>query len=68
MIATLFLNPMRLPWLIAGFVLFRLLDIIKPFPAGLIDRRMRNGAGVMLDDLFAGIYANIVVRIVAHFV
>jgi phosphatidylglycerophosphatase A len=66
MIATMFLNPLGWPWLLGGFLLFRLFDIIKPFPAALIDRRMPGGPGVMLDDLFAGIYANIVLRVLAH--
>jgi phosphatidylglycerophosphatase A len=66
MIATMFLNPLGWPWLLGGFLLFRLFDIIKPFPASLIDRRMPGGPGVMLDDLFSGIYANIVLRILAH--
>jgi phosphatidylglycerophosphatase A len=66
MIATMFLNPLGVPWLVAGFLLFRVFDIVKPFPASVIDRRMPGGPGVMLDDLFAGIYANIVVRILAH--
>ena len=68
MIATMFLNPLGWAWLLGGFLLFRIFDIIKPFPASLIDRKMPGGPGVMLDDLFAGIYANIVLRIVAHFV
>jgi phosphatidylglycerophosphatase A len=68
MIATMFLNPLGWPWLLGGFLLFRIFDIIKPFPASLIDRKMPGGPGVMLDDLFAGIYANIVLRMVAHFV
>lgn len=59
MIATMYLHPMRWEYLLAGFLLFRIMDIIKPFPASLIDRRMPGGPGVMLDDLFAGIYANI---------
>ncbi len=59
MIATMYLHPMTWEYLLAGFLLFRILDIIKPFPAALIDRRLAGGAGVMLDDLFAGIYANI---------
>ena len=63
MIATMFLNPLGWASLLGGFVLFRLFDIIKPFPADLIDRKMPGGPGVMLDDLFAGIYANIVLRI-----
>jgi phosphatidylglycerophosphatase A len=66
MIATMYLNPLGWPWLVAGFVLFRIFDIIKPFPASLIDRKMPGGPGVMLDDLFSGIYANIVLRILAH--
>jgi phosphatidylglycerophosphatase A len=41
----------------AGFVLFRFFDIAKPFPVGLIDRRLKNALGVMLDDLVAGAYA-----------
>src|SRR5277367_1379827 len=66
MIATMFLNPLGWPWLVAGFLVFRLFDIVKPFPAALIDRRMPGGAGVMLDDLFAAIYANMVLRILAY--
>ena len=66
MIATMFLNPLGWVWLLAGFLLFRLFDIVKPFPASLIDRKMAGGPGVMLDDLFAGIYANIVLRAAAH--
>ncbi|MGH6921016.1 MAG: phosphatidylglycerophosphatase A, partial [Geminicoccaceae bacterium] len=40
-----------------GFVLFRILDMAKPWPADWIDRRMTGGVGVMLDDVVAGIYA-----------
>ncbi len=66
MIATMFLNPLGWGSLLGGFLLFRLFDIIKPFPADVIDRKMPGGPGVMLDDLFAGIYANIVLRILVH--
>ncbi len=66
MIATMFLNPPGWRYLVAGFVLFRLFDIIKPFPADLIDRRMGGGVAVMLDDLAAAVYANIALRIAAH--
>lgn len=41
----------------AGFLLFRIFDILKPFPARMVDRRMKNGCGVVLDDIVAGIYA-----------
>jgi phosphatidylglycerophosphatase A len=58
----MFLNPTSFLWVMTGFVVFRLFDIIKPFPASFFDRRV-GGAGVMLDDLAAGIYANLVVRV-----
>ncbi|MEX2219554.1 MAG: phosphatidylglycerophosphatase A [Phycisphaerales bacterium] len=42
--------------LLAAFLLFRLLDILKPFPAGRL-QRVAGGWGIVLDDLFAGVYA-----------
>ncbi|MEZ5560180.1 MAG: phosphatidylglycerophosphatase A [Pseudomonadales bacterium] len=44
-------------WLLAGFALFRLFDIWKPFPVGLADRRVKGAFGIMLDDLLAGLLA-----------
>ena len=41
-------------WLLAGFLLFRLLDIVKPPPVRWAERSFPGGAGVMLDDIFAG--------------
>jgi phosphatidylglycerophosphatase A len=67
MVATMFLNPIGWPWLLAGFVLFRLFDIIKPWPAAQFDR-MHGGAGVMLDDLAAGIYANIILQVLRRII
>jgi phosphatidylglycerophosphatase A len=51
-------------WLAAGvaFFFFRLFDVLKPFPAGVIDARVRGGLGVVGDDLVAGIYAGLVTR------
>jgi phosphatidylglycerophosphatase A len=40
-----------------GFILFRIFDIAKPFPVGLIDQRFHGGVGIMLDDVMAGIYS-----------
>ena len=45
-----------------AFLVFRLFDVVKPFPASYFDREMKNGVGVVADDLVAGIYANLVVR------
>jgi phosphatidylglycerophosphatase A len=42
---------------VLGFALFRLFDITKPWPIGVIDRRVRGGLGVMLDDVAAGLLA-----------
>jgi len=64
MAATMFGNPITFGWLMLGFLLFRIADVIKPWPANVIDRRMRNGTGVMLDDLAAAIYANIVLQMI----
>ena len=48
-------------WLATGiaFFLFRLFDILKPFPASVFDRRVPGGVGVVGDDLIAGIYAGL---------
>lgn len=42
-----------------GFLLFRLADIVKPWPASWADRRLSGGLGVMLDDIVAGVYAGL---------
>ena len=55
--------PKSTGYLIAAFVLFRLFDIFKPPPINRIDSRMSGGTGVMLDDLMAGLYANICLQI-----
>jgi phosphatidylglycerophosphatase A len=50
-------------WALAlAFVAFRFFDIVKPFPASYFDRHLKNGIGVVADDLVAGVYANLVVR------
>ncbi len=64
MVLTMFGNPLTPIWMLAGFVLFRIFDIVKPYPAGLVDRRLGGGTGVMLDDIVSAIYANIVLQIV----
>jgi phosphatidylglycerophosphatase A len=59
MLVTLYLLPATWLYLIVGFFAFRFFDIVKPFPARTIDQRMHGGFGVMLDDIVAGIYANL---------
>ena len=48
--------PSGWPWLVAGFVLFRVLDILKPWPIRILDRRVPGGLGIMLDDIVAGLF------------
>jgi len=48
---------------VGGFALFRLFDIIKPFPIRWFDRRIKGGVGIMLDDVIAGIFTNILLRL-----
>ncbi len=47
---------------VIGFILFRILDIFKPFPIGYLDRKIKGGMGVMMDDIAAGIIANIILQ------
>ena len=54
-------------YLITVFILFRFFDILKPFPINLIDKKMKNGLGVVLDDLLAGIYVIIIFALFGHF-
>ncbi len=66
MVATMYL--VRLDWmsLAFGFAAFEVLDTIKPFPANVIHRSLSGGTAVMLDDLVAGIYANIALRLITR--
>jgi phosphatidylglycerophosphatase A len=59
--ATLFVQPTWAHALVA-VVLFRALDVIKPFPAGYIDAHMPGGPGVVLDDVVSGIYSNLLLQ------
>ena len=52
-----------LGWIIISFILFRFFDIVKPFPINIVDKKMKNGLGVMLDDIIAGAYSAITIYI-----
>ncbi|MDG1986985.1 MAG: phosphatidylglycerophosphatase A [Halieaceae bacterium] len=63
---TLFGLPNEIDWLIAGIVIFRLLDIAKPWPVSLIDSRIKGGTGIMLDDAVAGLIGCCLLNLVNH--
>jgi phosphatidylglycerophosphatase A len=62
MLITLAFIPVGLSGAVAGFVLFRMSDVIKPYPAGRFER-LHGGLGVMADDAMAAVYANLGLRL-----
>lgn len=60
---TMFMVPPGWLWIVVGFILFRLFDILKPWPIRLIDRRVSGGLGIMLDDILAGAFALILMQV-----
>ena len=65
---TMIAAPAGWMWTAAGFVLFRLFDILKPWPIGWLDRRVHGGTGIMLDDVIAGVFAAVVLQVVVYFI
>ncbi|WP_269520188.1 phosphatidylglycerophosphatase A family protein [Alteromonas sp. BMJM2] len=63
MFVTFLFLPLTASTLVLGFVLFRLFDILKPWPIGVIDKRLHGGTGIMLDDLLAGAMACVCLHI-----
>jgi phosphatidylglycerophosphatase A len=62
MLITLAFIPVGWPAALAGFFLFRVFDVIKPFPAGRLEK-LHGGLGVMADDAMAAAYANVSLRL-----
>ncbi|NQZ12881.1 MAG: phosphatidylglycerophosphatase A, partial [Algicola sp.] len=61
---TMFMVEPTLFNVVLGFALFRFFDIIKPWPIGFLDRKLRGGFGIMIDDIIAGLFSLIVLHIV----
>jgi phosphatidylglycerophosphatase A len=59
--------PADWQWLLAGFLLFRLFDILKPWPVRWLDRKVAGGVGVMVDDVAAGLMAWAVLQVALSF-
>jgi phosphatidylglycerophosphatase A len=64
MLMTLAFIPVGLSGAIAGFVLFRIFDVIKPYPAARFEK-LHGGLGVMADDAMAAVYANLALRVLS---
>jgi len=60
-----FMIPIKIELLILGFVLYRILDIIKPFGARRLEQ-LPGGWGIMADDVLCGIYANLILQALVH--
>jgi phosphatidylglycerophosphatase A len=67
MLLTLALVPVNWLGVLAGFVIFRALDIKKPYPAGRLEH-LPGGLGMMADDAMAALYGNVLLRVACYFV
>ncbi|NNJ92932.1 MAG: phosphatidylglycerophosphatase A [Gammaproteobacteria bacterium] len=69
--AGLFVTMIAVPvsWvtILAGFILFRLFDILKPWPISWLDKKISGGLGIMLDDLVAGVFALAILQLLLKF-
>ena len=65
---TMWALPTDWIWVLAGFAVFRLYDIVKPWPVSVLDRRVGGGFGIMVDDVLAGVMACLTLHIVLRLV
>ena len=65
---TMIAVPVSWLTILLGFALFRLFDIWKPWPISLLDRHVDGGLGIMLDDIFAGVFAAISLQLILLFI
>lgn len=63
---TLLFLPKKIWWIILAFLIWRTLDIIKPFPSRNLEK-VKGGWGIMLDDIMAGIYSFISIQLIIYF-
>jgi phosphatidylglycerophosphatase A len=64
---TLLFIPKKIWFIIVAFIIWRFLDIVKPFPANIAEK-LNGGLGIMLDDIIAGIYALTILHIIINFI
>lgn len=66
LLITLTAAPAGAVWVLLGVLLFRLFDILKPWPIRLVDRRVHGGLGIMLDDVLAGMIGWAILQILSR--
>jgi phosphatidylglycerophosphatase A len=59
---TMLLAPAGWSWVIIGFILFRIFDVLKPWPIRWLDKHVHGGMGIMIDDVLAGVFAWLVLQ------
>ncbi|MDU0354823.1 phosphatidylglycerophosphatase A [Paraglaciecola aquimarina] len=67
MLITMFAVPLSWQSLLLGFVLFRVFDILKPWPISYLDKHVHGGFGIMIDDVLAGLFACLVLHLGFYF-
>ncbi len=65
-LVTMTFAPAGWSWVIAGFLAFRVFDIWKPWPIGMIDKKFEGGLGIMMDDLVAAIFSLTMIQIIVY--
>ena len=60
---TMWAVPVDWVWMLAGFVVFRVFDIAKPWPINVLDKKVAGGFGIMIDDILAGVMACVTLHI-----
>ena len=63
MLVTLIGLPFNMISVLTGFLVFRILDILKPYPIRFLERKLSGGIGIVMDDIAAGIMGNIILRV-----
>ncbi len=63
---TMFLAPLHVIWIVVGFLLFRLFDILKPQPIKYVDQHVYGGLGIMVDDVLAAIPAWAILQLLIY--
>lgn len=63
LLVTMMWLPMTWQSFVAGFILFRFFDILKPYPISYLDKKIQGGVGVVADDLLAGVFASLILQV-----